>query len=192
MENYLYRIVQDKSKMNFLECDTALTYLFDGSSLVDEEEILNIIKGAKFKLKDGHEFSKILYLNDAVFVFSSKMMSSYFKGAFDYSGEILEIYVENAPYKYYIGNITHCMNIVDYEKSIFGEKDKNGHREILHLEIKENRLSTGRSLFKLVDNASLGMYCLSGFGLSDGMDFKKVCKKIKLDFVELKPILKLE
>jgi hypothetical protein len=181
---YIHSISQDKMNMVCIKpignIDPSILF-FDATPRLDDDRGVGILKHITFELVNPEDtFTNILYLNDGVFVFSKKLFNTNFRWAISYVGELLEINIKNATQKYYLGSITHCMNIVDYEESKFSPKDQNGEREIIELHIKQERMSTGRSLFKLPDNASNTIYCLTNFC---GLDFYKICKKNNYDFI---------
>ena len=90
------------------------------------------------------------------------------------SGEFLLIHVEGEKGKYWIYNITNCINVVDSKKSKWQKLGPGPNdRQLLKPSFIEARFGE-ESIFKIPEDRGARMYCLECSGDADDGEFKAV------------------
>jgi hypothetical protein len=182
MKYRIYQISQNPTNQHAIKClEMDRCPPFDGSGI--EDDVLNNLE---FEIKKNPPISSDFYfLHGGALIFNEKVYDSELFTSFEFAGQIFPLNVVNTSDKIYCTNITNCVNILDINNSVFGAEYEDGEKEILKHIFKPNRISTIESLFKLPQDGSRFIYCLSP---GDQHDFYKDYKKEKLSGLSFKEI----
>jgi len=102
------------------------------------------------------------------------------------SGEFLPIRVEGEAGKYWIYNVTNCINVVDRKKSKWRKLGPNPEDRLL---LKPSFIATRfgeETIFKIPEDRGTLMYCLETSGDPDDGEFKAVVEHHGLTGLEFK------
>lgn len=191
----VYKLQQLTDKMSHIRIVTPMTdefaerFYFDSSSKVtktinDVDPNLGIWDDVEFEIIPDNDigFTDFLYLHDSVIIFSERINRiKLLHLCFYYSGEIIEINVRNSPHKYFLGNVTYAVNMLDKKNCVFGPKDENDQCEIQKYEFINRRTQSNRPLFKLEPDWSRSIYTMQNPVGDIEPDFIRSMKKHKVD-----------
>lgn len=177
-----YQIIQNPSDQHSIKClKIEDCPRFDGSKIQDD-----VLTELQFEIVTNPLISSdFYYLQDGTLIYNERVYNSELFKSLESAGQTFQLNVINTENKIYCTNITNCVHILDIKNTVFGTEFDDGEYEILKHIFKPNKVSIIASLFKLPENGSRSIYCLSP---SVHHDFYKVYNKEKwngLQFNEL-------
>ena len=101
-------------------------------------------------------------------------------------GELLPVKVEREKGRFFVYNVTNCINALDYRKSKW-ETLSPGKRQLIKPSFLAERLGE-LSIFKIPEDFGLSIYCLERSGDPDEGEFKAVVEHRSLTGLHFKLI----